>query len=155
VTRPPAPQPDASGPITAHRYAEQFEALRDRADAAEVRPTVFLAALGPAAVHSARAGFAANLFAAGGIRSVTGTGSVDEIATAFAGSGCALACICSSDKLYAESAAELATALKSAGATQVWLAGKSEMAGVDATIFAGCDALAALRAAYDVLEANA
>jgi methylmalonyl-CoA mutase len=154
VTRPTAPRPAGTGPVAPRRYAEPFEALRDRADAAEVRPTVFLAALGPAAVHSARAGFAANLFAAGGIRSITGTGSVDEIAKAFTDSGCALACICSSDKLYAESAAELAAALKAAGATQVWLAGKAEVAGVDARIFAGCDALVALRAAYDVVEAG-
>jgi methylmalonyl-CoA mutase len=152
VTRPPAPRPDASGPITAHRYAEQFEALRDRADAAEVRPTVFLAALGPAAVHSARAGFAANLFAAGGIKSITATGTAAELAESFAASGTSLACLCSSDKLYAESAPEVAAALKAAGATQVWIAGKGEVAGVDATIFAGCDALAALNAAYDVLE---
>ena len=152
VTRPDVPQQAGAGPVAPHRYAEQFEALRDRADAAEVRPTVFLAALGPAAVHSARAGFAANLFAAGGIRSITGTGDVDEIAKAFTDSGCALACICSSDKLYAESGAEAARALRAAGAAQVWLAGKVEIPGVDATISAGCDALAALAAAFDVLE---
>jgi methylmalonyl-CoA mutase len=152
VTRPPAPQPDAARPVSAHRYAEQFEALRDRAEAAANRPTVFLAALGPAAVHSARAGFAANLFAAGGICSITGTGTVDEIAKAFADSGSALACICSSDKFYAESAAELAAALRTAGAKEIWLAGKAEIAGVDRTIAAGCDALHALNAAFDVLE---
>jgi methylmalonyl-CoA mutase len=155
VTRAPSPRPASTGPVAAHRYAEQFEALRDRADAAANRPTVFLAALGPAAVHSARAGFAANLFAAGGICSVTGTGTVDELAQAFADSGCALACICSSDKVYAESAAEAAQALRAAGAAQVWLAGKVEIPGVDKTIFAGCDALAALNAAFDVLEVTA
>ncbi|HZY75043.1 MAG TPA: methylmalonyl-CoA mutase family protein, partial [Jatrophihabitantaceae bacterium] len=155
VTRAPSPRPASTGPVAAHRYAEQFEALRDRADAAANRPTLFLAALGPAAVHSPRAGFAANLFAAGGICSVTGTGTVDELAQAFADSGCALACICSSDKVYAESAAEAAQALRAAGAAQVWLAGKVEIPGVDKTIFAGCDALAALNAAFDVLEVTA
>ena len=56
-----------------HRYAEEYEAFRDRSDAmlAETghRPTVLLAALGPAQPHSARVAFAANLFQAGGSRS--------------------------------------------------------------------------------------
>lgn len=155
LTRPPAPSVANTGPIEAHRFAEQFEALRDRADAAPSRPRVFLAALGPAAVHSARAAFAANLFAAGGIGSVTGTGDLDEIVKAFLDSGTPLACLCSSDKLYAESAAEVAAALRGAGASQVWLAGKTEVQGVDRTVAAGCDALAALNAAFDVLEVPA
>ena len=45
------------------RYGAAFEALRDEPGA---RP-VFLATLGPVAAHTARAGFAANLLAAGGI----------------------------------------------------------------------------------------
>ncbi len=155
VSRPAAPAPPADGPIRPHRYAEQYEALRERAEAAATPPTVFLAALGPAAVHSARAGFAANLFAAGGIKSITGAGEPADIVAAFRDSGSPIACLCSSDKLYAESAADLASALKAAGATRVWLAGKAEVPGVDRTIFAGCDALAALRAAYDILEASA
>jgi methylmalonyl-CoA mutase len=155
VTRPPAPALPDAGPIAPHRYAEQFETLRDRAEAASTTPTVFLAALGPAAAHSARVGFAANLFAAGGIRSVTGTGSVDEIAEAFTDSGTPLACLCSSDKLYAESAAEAVTTLRAAGAEQIWLAGKAEISRVDRTIAAGCDALATLHAAFDVLEVPA
>jgi methylmalonyl-CoA mutase len=154
VTRPAGPAVPASGPVAAHRYAEPFEALRDRAEAAPTRPAVFLAAPGPAAVHTARAGFAANLFAAGGIRSVIGTGDPDQIAAAFRTAGTPLACLCSSDRLCAETGAELVRSLKAAGATEVWLAGAVEVEGVDRTIFTGCDALAALHAAYDVLEAR-
>jgi methylmalonyl-CoA mutase len=165
VTRPLVPAPGAAGPppppaaslaggppLAPHRYAEPFEALRDRADAAAERPTVFLAAFGPAAAHTARAGFAAALFAAGGIRSVTGTGSADEIVAAFRTSGTRLACLCSSERHYAESGEEFVAALREAGAKEVWLAGTAEIPRVDRTIFAGCDALAALNAAYDVLE---
>ena len=51
--------------------AEPFERLRDRSEAhleqTGARPSVFLATLGPLAEHTARADFARNLFAAGGI----------------------------------------------------------------------------------------
>jgi methylmalonyl-CoA mutase len=46
-----------------HRYGAAFEALRDE----PVSQPVFLATLGPAAAHTARATFMANLLAAGGI----------------------------------------------------------------------------------------
>ncbi|TKK89321.1 methylmalonyl-CoA mutase [Herbidospora galbida] len=127
------------------RHAEPFERLRDLADRQERRPTVFLATLGPVAVHTARATFAANLFAAGGIATVSGT--PEE----FAEAGTAVACICSSDRLYADQAARVAAALKEAGAAKVWLAGKGEYEGVDATLFAGCDALKVLETTFDDL----
>ncbi|MCU1668725.1 MAG: Methylmalonyl-CoA mutase, partial [Blastococcus sp.] len=65
--------------------------------------------------------------------------------------------ICGTDKDYAGSAAELAAELRAAGATQVWLAGKPDLAvdGVDGYVFAGCDALAALRTVHDELGAQA
>ncbi len=89
-------------------------------------------------MHTARATFAANLFAAGGIA----TGSTGREAADFAaGDGTSVACLCSSDRLYAEQAGQVAAALREAGATKVWLAGKGEYEGVDATLFAGCDAL--------------
>ncbi|SHF99638.1 heterodimeric methylmalonyl-CoA mutase small subunit [Jatrophihabitans endophyticus] len=144
VERTPWP-PAAGGPLPPRRYAEPFEALRDRADAQAERPAVFLATLGPPAVHSARAGFAANLFQAGGLACVTGP--VEE----FADAGTTVACLCSSDKTYADEAEVAAKALRDAGATQVWLAGKGEYEGVDDTLFAGCDALAVLRRTHDEL----
>ena len=68
-----------------------------------------------------------------------------------------MACICGTDKEYAESAAGLAKELKAAGAKQVWLAGKPDLAvdGVDGYVFAGCDALAALRTVHEQLGVKA
>jgi methylmalonyl-CoA mutase len=127
------------------RYAEEFEVLRDRADAAAQRPKVFLATLGPVGQHSARAGFAANLLAAGGIESVPGP--VEE----FAAADTTVACLCSSDNVYADQAEPAVEALRAAGAKQVWLAGKKAVGGVDGTLFAGCDALHVLRSVHDAL----
>ena len=64
-----------------------------------------------------------------------------------------MACICGTDKDYAAEAAGLAKELKEAGATQVWLAGKPglDVDGVDGYVFAGCDALAALRSVHEQL----
>jgi methylmalonyl-CoA mutase len=158
--RTPRPPGGPSGGLPGHRYAEEYEALRDAADAATeaaggTRPAVFLATLGPVAVHTARASFAANLFEAGGLatpRSGTST-DPDEVAAAFTASGASLACLASADAVYAEAAAPVAAALRAAGARKVWLAGKSrDLPGVDGYVFAGCDALAVLRDAHELLE---
>ncbi|MFD0660256.1 methylmalonyl-CoA mutase family protein [Thermocatellispora tengchongensis] len=140
------------------RPAAPFEELRDRADAiaAETgaRPLVFLATIGPVAAHTARASFAANLFQAGGLATTTAGATTDpaEIAAAYARSGARVACLCSADKLYAEHAAPVAAALREAGAARVWLAGRGEYEGVDGTLYAGCDALAVLRATFADIE---
>ncbi|MFE7133281.1 methylmalonyl-CoA mutase family protein [Streptomyces sp. NPDC057638] len=161
VVRDPAPAAPGGG-LPKVRRDEPFEALRARSDAhlaaTGARPRIFLAALGPAAAHTARAGFAANLFQAGGIEPVHDPVSVDATtaADAFAASGADLACICSSDALYAELAAPVAVALKAAGARQIYLAGRPgdqreswEEAGVDAFVSLGSDAVALLTAALD------
>ncbi|MGD9571079.1 MAG: methylmalonyl-CoA mutase family protein [Thermoleophilia bacterium] len=151
----PAPAATPFPPVTPHRYAEPFEAQRARADrharATGTRPAVFLACLGSLAEHSARAGFAANLFAAGGIRPVESAplGPDDDVAAAFAASGAPLACICSSDEVYAERAAGAATALRDAGAARVMLAGRRADADVDAFAHAGGDAVALLAECLD------
>lgn len=121
------------------RLADPYEALRENAGDA----TVFLANLGPIAAHTARATFAANLFAAGGIRALADEGhqDADSAAEAFAASGADIACICSSDDVYAELAGPTATALKQAGAKRVYLAGKGDYPGVDEYIHLGVDAL--------------
>ncbi|MEU4224083.1 methylmalonyl-CoA mutase subunit beta [Nonomuraea sp. NPDC026600] len=136
------------------RYAQEFEALRDLADAQPERPVVFLATIGPVAAHTARAAFAANLFQAGGLATESaGPGTdPDQIATAFAVSGSNVACLCSSDKMYGLHAEAVAAALRRAGARKVWLAGKGEYEGVDGRLYAGCDALAVLRTTFDDLE---
>ncbi|GAA2397041.1 methylmalonyl-CoA mutase subunit beta [Nonomuraea africana] len=145
------PRPSTSGRV--ERYARPYEELRDLADAQPERPTVFLATIGPVAAHTARAAFAANLFRAGGLRTVTSGPGIDPeaIARAFAASGAAVACLCSSDQLYGEHATPVAQALRRAGARRVWLAGKGTHEGVDARLYAGCDALEVLRTTFDDL----
>jgi len=153
----PGAETEAAG-LPAHRYAEEYEALRDASDRqlAETggRPSVFLAALGPVPAHSARLAFASNLFAAGGVQPVPATGGPAELAAAFTASGCRLACLCGSDASYAEQAAEVAAALKQAGAAEVWIAGKPALAegDIDRAVHLGCDALARLRAAHELQQ---
>ena len=154
-----APLPDLSaGPtpfpaVTPHFYAEPFERLRDRAAAHTTAsgsvPTVFLATIGPLAEHGARATFTANLFAAGGVAAINpGTVSADTVADAFAASGAALACICGSDKRYADDAVSVAEALSGAGPARLYLAGSPgalrealDAAGVQEYVVAGGDAV--------------
>lgn len=126
--------------------AKPFETLRDRSeahlDATGSRPSIFLATLGPLAEHTARADFARNLFAAGGIEAVTAPvppKSVSELAAAYAASGCQIAVLCGSDKRYEAEAADATSALKGSGVVALWLAGKYETDGVDRHIFMGCD----------------
>ncbi|PCG87449.1 methylmalonyl-CoA mutase [Streptomyces sp. WZ.A104] len=158
VEREPAPDPYAGAPggLPRVRRDEAFEALRARSDAhlaaTGARPKVFIAALGPAAAHTARVSFAVNLFGAGGIEAVHDPVSVDAetAAGALTASGAGVACLCSSDALYAEQAEQVAGALKSAGAEQVFLAGRpGEYAGVDSYVFAGCDTVAVLTSVLD------
>ncbi|MBR1158938.1 methylmalonyl-CoA mutase family protein [Bradyrhizobium elkanii] len=153
---------DALAPI---RLAEPFEALRDKSDAAlkahGARPKIFLANLGTAADFTARATFAKSFFETGGIEAIDSEGFADAavLAAAFKASGAAMACICSSDKVYAVSAAEAARALQGAGARHIYLAGRPadqeaalRAAGVSEFVFAGGDALATLREAYRRME---
>jgi methylmalonyl-CoA mutase len=143
--RQPAADLHPSGGLPRVRAAQEYEELRDRADAAPQRPRVYLATLGPVARHTARAGFAGNLFQAGGVETPAGDGT-----SGLADAGTTVACICGTDADYAESAAALAAGLRAAGATQVWLAGKPSLAvdGVDGYVYAGCDALDVLRTVH-------
>ena len=145
VEREPAPAGPVGG-LPRVRRDEAFEALRARSDAhlaaTGARPRVYLAALGPAAAHTARLTFAANLFQAGGIEPVT-DGS-------FADSGATEVCLCSSDALYEERAAAEAAEFRAAGARHVALAGRpAAFADADSYVFAGCDAIAVLSATLD------
>ncbi|GAA2264638.1 methylmalonyl-CoA mutase [Streptomyces ruber] len=145
VVREPAPEPPSGG-LPRVRRDEAFEALRARSDAhlaaTGARPRVYLAALGPAAAHTARLGFAANLFQAGGVEPVT-EGTFEE-------SGAREACLCSSDTVYEEQAEATVRALRAAGAKHVFLAGRpGPYADVDTYVFAGCDAVGVLTATLD------
>ncbi|WP_030293925.1 methylmalonyl-CoA mutase family protein [Streptomyces katrae] len=157
LDREPAPAGPAGG-LPRVRRDEAYEALRARSDAHLAatgnRPRIFLAALGPAAAHTARATFAANLFQAGGVEAVHDPVSVDAAtaAEAYAASGAdGMAVLCSSDALYEEQAEAVAGALRAAGATTVFLAGKpgTSAGAVDEYVFAGCDAVAVLSSVLD------
>ncbi|MCF1596071.1 methylmalonyl-CoA mutase subunit beta [Streptomyces muensis] len=145
VEREPAPEPRSGGLPRVSRD-EAYEALRARSDAhlaaTGSRPRIFLAALGPAAAHTARLTFASNLFQAGGIEPVT-EGTFEE-------SGAGEVCLCSSDAVYEEQAATVAAGFRSAGASHVFLAGRpGQYTDVDSYVFAGCDAVAVLSATLD------
>jgi methylmalonyl-CoA mutase len=165
VPRPTAPRSANFGagsavacdPLPSQRLAEPFETLRDASDAALAktgrRPSVFLANLGPLAAFNTRATFAANAFAAGGIEALTNDGftETEALLEAFKASGAPLACLCSSDAVYAERAVAAAEALAQAGAGTIYLAGRPtdlieplKAAGVHAFLHVGCDLLALL-----------
>ena len=152
-------------PLPPMRLAAPFELLRDRSDQilkkSGARPKVFLANLGTPADFTARATFAKSFFETGGIEAVDTEGFTDPtaLAAAFKTSGAALACLCSSDKVYATQAAGAAKALQAAGARHIYLAGRPgdqeaalRGAGVSDFIFAGGDALAALQEAWRRME---
>ncbi|MGQ0479755.1 MAG: methylmalonyl-CoA mutase family protein [Pseudonocardia sp.] len=149
-TRPAVRRPTPRGALSRVRPAAAFETLRARSDAHAARggdrPAVFLATLGPVATHTARTGFATNLFQAGGLATPAGGGTAEEIVAAYRAAGTAVACLCGSDKVYAAEAAAVAEALAAAGAT-VLLAGPPgsvDIPGVDGHVFAGCDAIEVL-----------
>jgi methylmalonyl-CoA mutase len=153
------PFPSVSEPLARYRLAEPFEALRDAADAMTERPKVFLANLGKPVDFTARTMFARNFFEAGGIAAVSqdAIASPEDAVKAYKASGAKLACICSSDDVYAAQAEGIAKALKEAGAS-VYLAGRGgekeaayKAAGIGGFIYAGCDVIATLKEAHGKL----
>jgi methylmalonyl-CoA mutase len=175
VTRRPAPAP-AGGGLPRVRLADDFESLRDRADALPVRPVVFLATRGPQARHAARAAFAANLFQAGGFDTVTAGATTDAAAlvAAYREAGSPpLVCLCATDEEYELDAAHATSTLRAAGARVVLIAGRPaggnthpyghagaaptttrmrDAYDTDGAIFAGCDAVAVLTALHGELD---
>ncbi len=108
--RPPA-RPAACRGSAATRRSRRCGPAPTRTSPRPARgPRVFLAALGPAAAHTARATFAANLFQAGGIEPVHDPVTVDADVgrRGVRRSGATVACLCSSDALYAEQAEAVA-----------------------------------------------
>jgi methylmalonyl-CoA mutase len=103
LARPPAREADV------RRYGAAFEALRDD----PVAEPVLLAPLGTVAQHTARATFATNLLAAGGITVESDASGSPRVA-----------CVVGTDAAYAEEGAERAAALREAGVTWVIVAGK-------------------------------
>jgi methylmalonyl-CoA mutase len=131
--------------LPAYRAAAALESLRDRAATLSKTPKIFLATLGEIADFSGRVGFASNLFAITGAEIIVG-----EVG-AFGTSGAKVAVLCSSDDLYASDGAQAAKALKAAGASRLYLAGRPgdleqglTDTGVDSFVFAGMDVLGGL-----------
>jgi methylmalonyl-CoA mutase len=111
-------------------------------------------------VHAARSTWIGNFLAAGGIEAIASAPlhNAANAGAAFAASGGRIACLCSSDQVYAELGEATAGALKQAGAIQVLLAGRPrgqeaalKAAGVDTFIFAGGDAIATLTKLHKAL----
>jgi len=132
------------------RYAASFEALRDQ----PATKPVFLATLGTIAQHTARATFASNLFAAGGIAvEVAGpTSGVDELLARYDGQP--VVCLAGTDPAYAEWGAAAIEGLRAAGAQHVIIAGKPDAVDVEVDDAAamGVDALAFLTATREKLS---
>ncbi|MGW4401072.1 methylmalonyl-CoA mutase family protein [Amycolatopsis nivea] len=154
VTRDALPS-TVDGGLPRHRYAEEYEKLRDASDAYLAkhgeRPKVFLATLGPVAAHTARASFATNLLQAGGVEAVN-PGATDDLPGAFRESGAKIACVCGTDAAYEEQAASVAASL---GADSVLLAGKGTYDGISGNLYAGCDALEILTSLHAQLGVSA
>jgi methylmalonyl-CoA mutase len=151
-------------PLAVARLSEPFEAFRDAADAHAARTgmpaKIFLACVGDLASYGARATWISNFLAAGGIAAVQSDPLADPqaAASAFAGSGAEIGCLCAADAAYADLGEATAAALKSAGAQRVYLAGRPKdleaaltAAGVDGFIFAGGDALVTLAELHKAL----
>jgi methylmalonyl-CoA mutase len=159
----PMPSSRPTGGLAPIRLAEPFELLRDASDRMlatnGVRPRIFLATLGTEAEFTARAMFVKNFFEAGGIEPIGGTTiEAPALAAAFKASGATLACLYSSDKVYEKDAVAAAQSLKAAGAKHIYLAGRPrdqeaalKSAGVQTFIYEGCDALAVLQGAHQLL----
>ena len=125
------------------RYGASFEALRDE----PATTPVFLATLGTVAQHTARASFAINLLAAGGIAVEVAGATVDaeDLTGKYRAAGSpAVVCLAGSDAAYADWGAAAADALRAAGATDVIIAGKATDY-ADDNCAMGIDALAFLR----------
>jgi methylmalonyl-CoA mutase len=163
VASTPYPSVLKFDPLPPMRLAEPFERLRDASDRllaqTGARPKIFLANLGKPADFTARAAFAKNFFETGGLEAVSNDGftSRDDMMAALRASGAKLACLCSSDEVYAREAVAAAKSLAAAG-VHVYLAGRPgereqalRAVGITDFIFAGCDALAALRTAHGLI----
>ena len=154
TARPEAP---VLGGLVWARDSEIFESLRDQTAGSDAK--VFLACLGTRRDFGGREGFASNYFRIAGLEtpSVEG-GSTEQIVEAFQASGAKVACLCSSAKVYAAQGAEVAKALKDAGAAKVLLAGNLKELGdvedgiIDGTISLGADVVAGLGDVLETLE---
>ncbi len=146
------------------RVARNFEALRDRADAATTggrRPSALLIPLGPIAEHNGRTTFVANLLAAGGIAAINpGPVTADGVAALVAEHSPRVAVLCGTKARYGEDGPAVLAAARAAGIDRVLLAGPDREwpdagAGPDGSLRAGIDAVAVLTELLDLLAGPA
>lgn len=135
--------------------ADEFEKLRHR----PADKPVFLWPVGDLAATTARATFAGNLFAAGGVPVVTGTAGLgfDELKKEYDASGAGAVCLVGSDPGYSAAGADLVAQLRGAGIGHVAVAGKPvpELDGkVDDSVAVGQNVLDFLTRTRSVLEAT-
>ena len=99
--------------------------------------------MGTVAAHTARATFATNLFAAGGVHveAAGATEGVDDVLAAYHSVTTDVVCLAGQDSSYAEWGADLVAALREAGARHVILAGKPGDSRADDSCAVGVDAL--------------
>ena len=153
-------------PSTAERAAEPFEELRAGSDRAlsrvRARPPVFLANLGTLSDYNARAGWAKNFFAVGGIEAQDDGGftDIEVLLRTFQRSPAPVACICASAKTLAAMAG-VPAALKRAGAVAVYLAAEPEMLAevseadkrfIDRIVYDGCNMLKILTELHHMMR---
>jgi methylmalonyl-CoA mutase len=160
IARPPHANAAGLGPI---RWAEPFEALRDRAE--PHAPRIFFANMATLAEFAPRAQFARNFFGVGGIASIgeeEAYPTMEALIDAFRASGARIAVIASTDACYGEHAENCAHRLKAAGADWIVMAGKPgeaetkyRAAGVDQFIYVGVDVLKELETLHAALGIGA
>ncbi len=117
------------------------------------RPAVFLATIGLRRDYGARETFTSSLLAAAAFATPATEGTDPQaMVDGFTAAGTSVAVLCSSATMYAAHGAEIARALRAAGATKILLAGSAKELGdpdasalIDDYIYAGMDAVALLR----------
>ena len=154
----PRPARPANGGLHMVRDSEVFEALRDRSARAATKPEVFLACLGARRDFGPREQFTSNVLLVAGLGFPESEGgTTDEIVAQVVASGAPMVILCSSAKVYAAQAVELAEALKAAGIASVFIAGRKaetgdpDAAAIDGEIFDGMDVVGFLSTTLDRL----
>ena len=135
-------RPNPAGLLPRVRYARSSRRCAIAPTRRRERPRVFLAALGPAAAHSARRRLRRQPVR-GRRHRVPCTGPVDGRSPPPARRW--PACARRTRSTPTRPNPPRPGAARRPGAAQVWLAGKADVDGVDGYLFAGCDALAVLR----------